>query len=334
MSVEESGQGALLAGLQDLADRSLALWSESEGGCAELVNLSENATYRIAVSGRTEAALRIHREGYHSLNAIRSEIAWMNAVRNETGISTPEAIPGKSGDLILQGRSPLLPRPRNMVLFRWIEGHEPGEEEDLLEPFEELGRTTARLHLHAMRWNPPAYFERMTWNTGDVFGSDPRWGHWRNGPGVDAAVRSLLRRAESAIVRRLSMYGTGPERYGLVHADLRLANLLIYEGDTRVIDFDDCGFSWHLYDLATSLSFIEDDSRKGELIAAWLKGYESVRYLGDAERSEIPTFILFRRMALLAWTGSHAETDLASEHAPAFARATCDLAEAYLGSCG
>ena len=334
MSAELSDHGALLAGLQDLADRSLACWAESEGGRAELINLSENATYRITVSGQPEAALRIHREGYHPLNAIRSEIAWMNAIRDETGISTPEAIAGKNGELILQGRSPLLERPRNMVLFHWIEGHEPGEEEELLEPFEELGRTTARLHLHAMGWNRPACFERMTWNSEDVFGPDPRWGHWRNAPGVDAGAGALLRRAEAAIVRRLSLYGTGSERYGLVHADLRLANLLIHEGDTRVIDFDDCGFSWHLYDLATSLSFIEGDSRKGDLIAAWLKGYEDVRQLGDAEKAEIPTFILLRRMALLAWIGSHAETELAREQAPALSRVTCDLADEYLSTFG
>ena len=325
---------ALLAGLQDLADRSLARWKATAGGSAELINLSENATYRVTASGRADVALRIHREDYHSVNAIGSEIAWMKALREEAGIVTPEPIPGRDGDLVLEGESPLLPRPRNMVLFRWIDGREPDESEDLVAPFEELGRTTARLHVHSIGWTLPPGFERLTWNAAAVFGSDPLWGDWRDAPGVDRAARDVLDRAEAAILRRLEAFGTGLDRYGLVHADLRLANLLIHEGNTRVIDFDDSGMSWHLYDLATALSFIEDHPQKPELIASWLEGYERVRHLGDVDRAEIPTFILLRRMALLAWIGSHADTDLAKEQAPSFAPVTCDLAEAYLAEIG
>ena len=45
---------------------------------------------------------------------------------------------------------------------------------------------------------------------------------------------------------------------------------------------------------------------------------------------EIDSFIMLRRMALLAWTGSHAGTDLARSQAPHFAVGTTRLAEAYL----
>ena len=334
MSGASLGHEALLAGLQDLADRSLARWDVTAGGTAELINLSENATYRVTAPGRPDVALRIHREDYHSVNAIGSEIAWMKALREDAAIVTPEPIPGRDGELVLEGESPMLPRPRNMVLFHWIEGREPDESEDLVAPFEELGRTTARLHRHSIGWTLPAGFERLTWNADAVFGPEPLWGDWRDAPKVDAAARSVLDRAEAAIIRRLRAFGTGPERYGLIHADLRLANLLIHEGNTRVIDFDDCGMGWHLYDLATALSFIEDHPRKPELIASWLRGYEGVRRLGDEDRAEIPTFILLRRMALVAWIGSHADTDLAKEQAPSFTPVTCDLAEAYLAELG
>ena len=42
---------------------------------------------------------------------------------------------------------------------------------------------------------------------------------------------------------------------GLIHADFSLANLLIHKGDLRVIDFDDCGLGWFLYDAVTSVFF-------------------------------------------------------------------------------
>jgi hypothetical protein len=42
----------------------------------------------------------------------------------------------------------------------------------------------------------------------------------------------------------MEKFGADHERFGLIHADLRLANLLVWQEKTRVIDFDDCGFGW------------------------------------------------------------------------------------------
>ncbi len=71
-----------------------------------------------------------------------------------------------------------------------------------------------------------------------------------------------------------------------------------------MIDFDDCGFGWFLYDLATSVSFIEHMPYLEELIASWVKGYSKIRLLSDEENEMIPTFILMRRLQLISWIGS------------------------------
>ena len=71
--------------------------------------------------------------------------------------------------------------------------------------------------------------------------------------GVGPAEAAVLARLDEALRHRLAAFGTGSDRYGLVHADTRLANLLVDDdGGVSVIDFDDCGFGWYLYDLATS----------------------------------------------------------------------------------
>ena len=44
----------------------------------------------------------------------------------------------------------------------------------------------------------------------------------------------------------------------------------------RVIDFDDCGLSWFMYDFATTVSFIEDHPDVPALTQAWVDGYRSV----------------------------------------------------------
>ena len=45
---------------------------------------------------------------------------------------------------------------------------------------------------------------------------------------------------------------------------------------------------------------------------------------------KMDSFIMMRRMALLAWAGTHAHTKQARDVAPHFAAGSASLAEAYL----
>ncbi len=133
---------------------------------------------------------------------------------------------------------------------------------------------------------------------------------------------------------RLDAFGKHPDRFNLIHADMRLANLLEDQSGTRLIDFDDCGWGWFLYDFAAAISFIEDDPRIPGLKAAWVRGYRSVRGMSAEEEAEVDTFVMLRRMALLAWIGSHIEAPEPQELAPGFAATTARLGRAYMESIG
>ena len=112
---------------------------------------------------------------------------------------------------------------------------------------------------------------------------------------------------------------------------MRLANLLVDGDEVKVIDFDDCGFSWHLYDAATAVSFFEHEPHVPELMAAWVDGLSHASSTLPAEdEAEIPTFVMLRRMLLVAWIGSHSETDLAQSMGVAYTETTCPLCEDYL----
>jgi len=136
------------------------------------------------------------------------------------------------------------------------------------------------------------------------------------------------------LATRLAAFGTGPERYGLVHADTRLANLLVDRGRVSVIDFDDSGFSWFLYDAGTSVSFFEHQPQVPELVDSWLTGYRRVLPLPAADEAEIWTFIMFRRLLLVAWIGSHQGAGIAQQLGAGYTRDSCDLAERYLSETG
>ena len=143
--------------------------------------------------------------------------------------------------------------------------------------------------------------------------------------------KKLLKQCGNLIQERLDRFGKSPDRFGLVHADLRLANLLIHQGNVRVIDFDDCGFGWFLYDIGAALSFMEEREDVSELVEAWVQGYLEVRPLLEEEITEIPTFIMLRRLTLLGWAASRGQTGgLASELGIPFSKGTCQLARKYI----
>lgn len=317
--------------LHDLANESLGLWDLPEGASARLINVSENATYLVEAPGGYRSILRMHRENYHTRNAIQCEHAWSEALGEEGGVRTPRIIPGRDGSTIQTASMEGLPGERHMAMFEFMDGDHPEEDaEHLVESFEELGEIAALTHNHSVSWQRPPNFERLVWDLDTVFGSDAYWGDWRDAPNVTKEIQSVLERLQSVVSRRLEAFGKGPERFGLIHADMRLANLIIRDGETRLIDFDDCGLGWFMYDFAAGISFIEDHPKVPEMKDAWVCGYRKQRTLAEEDEAEIDTFIMMRRLALLAWIGSHIEVDTAKELAPTFAPVTVELAEAYL----
>jgi Ser/Thr protein kinase RdoA (MazF antagonist) len=324
-----------LACLAELAAAALDNYGLGQAGMPVLINLSENATYRIddPASGK-RFALRVHRDGYHSRNAIASELAWLQALRADGVVITPVPVPGADGALIQVVGHPAMPRPRHIVLFGWESGVEPSEKDHLFDKFTLLGEVTARMHRHALVWPRPASFERLTWDFRTSLGDAPHWGSWRDGMGLDAAKTAVFQRTVDLIEKRLERFGKAAERFGLIHCDMRLANLLIDGEVVKVLDFDDSGFSWHLYDAATAVSFFEHEPHVPDLMAAWVEGYRRVRDLPAEDEAEIPTFVMLRRMILVAWIGSHSETDLARSMGVDYTASTVGLCERYLAGFG
>ena len=297
-----------------------------------LVNLSENATYAVQSSEGRRWALRIHRGGYHSRAAIASELAWLQDLRATQVVITPAPVPGRDGEIIQVVGHPRMTAPRHVVLSHWEDGTEPGIEADLSRPFEILGEATTRMHRHTRNWLRPTWFTRPVWNFATSLGHTPHWGRWRDGIGVDAEKAALFDRTATLIERRLATYGQGQDRFGLIHCDLRLANLLTHGDAVKVIDFDDCGFSWFMYDAATPVSFYEHERHVPDLIDAWKTGYRTVMDLPPADEAEIPTFIMLRRLLLVAWIGSHSETGLAKSTGLPYTDGTMALCDHYLST--
>jgi Ser/Thr protein kinase RdoA (MazF antagonist) len=307
-----------------LVQQAVSLYDLPRNVTVALICLSENETWKVEAPSGTKWALRLQRPGYHSKDSLASEIAWLLALRKDGVATTPVPVAGLDGEWIqVVGR-------RNLVLFAWENGRQPEIDMDLRQCFRTLGSVTAQLHTHSRTWQRPVGFERFTWDFEATLGEAPRWGHWRDGLGMNATRLDLFGQTAALVRERLAHYGRGPGRFGLAHCDLRLSNLLLHQRALKVIDFDDCGFGWYMYDAAASLSFYEHLPQVSCLIQHWLDGYRTVSAIGKADEEEIPTFLMLRRLLLVAWVGSHSETGLAQSMGVSYTVQTDALCSAYL----
>lgn len=322
----------MITSLDTVVETALAAYDFSSDATVTLVNVSENTTYRVddPQTGRS-AAVRVHRPNYHSRAEIESELYWMDALRESGVVRPPVAIAARDGSRVQTVSVENGGQPRHVDVFEWLPGSAPSSEGDLVPGFRVLGSLAAKMHIHGSSWQPPASFQRYTCDYDAALGSRAMWGRWQDGLGMGAAEKDILSRTDFEIKRRLAEYGQGPDRFGLAHNDLRLANLLYDGDDLYVIDFDDCGFAWCMYDFASAVSFIEDDRRVPDWMAAWLDGYARQRPLSKEVADILPTLVMFRRMLLLGWVGSHYDyAEEARELGVGYTISACRIAEEYL----
>ena len=328
-------QTAGRARMESIAELALNRWNLPARASARLVNRAENSTFFVEEAGRKRAALRLYRRGHRTEQEIRSELDWSDALIESGAVAAPKAIPGSDGNRLQFVEDPRETVRRAFAMFEFVDGGHPDKGLKLLPLFEWLGETAARLHLHSAAWKRPDGFSRPTWDLDAAFGPAPAWGRWTDAPNLTADAASILSRLQSVLERRLRAFGTDRNRFGLIHADMRLANVILADGVPTLIDFDDCCFGWHMYDFAAAVSFIEDSPQIPEMKSAWTEGYRRSRPLGTDDERELDSFIMFRRLALLAWVGSRrGDATEASALADRFAQGTAELAEGYLSRFG
>lgn len=323
-------QGAML--FDDVARRALGRYG-FEGDEAKLLTFSENYTYlvRNPVTGSKDAVLRISRPGYHTLKELEGEMAWLRQINDYTPLVVANPLPARDGSYIQSVTGPD-GASYQCVVCEFLSGEAPseGDPKGMVSQFCQLGETTAYLHRQTEIWNGTRRLKRISWTYDTIIGEHAAWGPWQAFEGLAPQDTTQLERCCTTIQRRLERYGMSERTFGLIHADLRLANLLVENDQVKVIDFDDCGFGWHLHDLAGALSFIETSPLACDLVNSWLDGYRKVLPFTDTDFEEIDTFIMQRRLQLTAWLASHKGSDPVKELSVGWVDGTMELAERYL----
>jgi Ser/Thr protein kinase RdoA (MazF antagonist) len=312
------GRRAQIERLRRLGRAALAGYGLED---AQLILLrhEHNTTFRVDGAGGPYV-LRINRPGVHTPATIASEMAWLQAVRRDTGLGVPEPVAARDGSLVCLAGASGVPGPRVCVLLRRLEGRFVDEG---LTPrhLRAVAGLQIALQDHAAAWTPPPEFVRPRVDTltavakadSIAAGVAPPW-HGDH-PSREDADRSLqlvqelfavgdaaiLAAAFDVVWTTTRALAADPAAAGLIHGDLHQANYLFDGWDVRAIDFDDCGWGLRLYDLAVTLSELPARPDEPALRAALLEEHAARGRLPDGAERHLAALVILRGAQLLVW---------------------------------
>ena len=305
----------------------LPLYGLHENSRCTLLSFSENAVYRVEGPGGVVHVLRLHRPHYREIAEIQAEITFIDRLIEDRVLQTPPVLPAVDGKkLVIIGSGE---REQHAVLFRYFEGHMP-QADGLDRDFFRLGIISARLHDYTYANAALNSLERPQWTVATTIGEQAMWGCWKHNHAMSAEQHQVLEAADQMVRRRLAAYGRPDNRWGLLHGDMRLANILSNREDMCLIDFDDCGFSWHMYELACACTFNEYAPDIESLCSNWVQGYHSQRALDDADVAMIPTMLMLRRLLMVGWFATHRHSTEAQALEDGFVETSVVMAKDYL----
>ena len=235
--------------------------------------------------------LRVHRPRRHgrhvdSVAAIQLELDWLTALRAETDLAVPEPQSALDGRLVDHGvvrrcRRAALLFPAAVDARPAVRGiaRDRSTYDDSAAPW--LSSTTT------LTGGRRPTGSSAPGGTGRRSSATP----WSTAASTAAAVWDLLpvdlRRMFDEVATRvgtcMAQLGTDRETFGLIHADLHLDNTLFAAGEARLIDFDDCGFGFRMYDVAVALWELRHRGDYAAFRDALVDGYTEHRELADEQ---------------------------------------------------
>jgi Ser/Thr protein kinase RdoA (MazF antagonist) len=252
------------------------------------------------------ATLRFYPSTYGGIDNVRHEISWLGALAQQTELIIPEPIAARDGSTI-QVLPDKLHNTDCCVLLNWVPGKHYYQELTSSHLFQ-VGRFTGQLHNQSEHYVQQVEFpknryacypELEAWIAKEY--RRPEW--FSDGDG------QILAAAATRLHEMLDNIGRNQVQYGLIHGDLHVSNILIHSGEVGVIDFSDCGWGHHMFEIASILMYfkypligkVAGDAPYNELFSGLMEGYTGVRNLPDNWEQTLDDFILMRIFVTLDW---------------------------------
>ena len=183
-----------------------------------------------------------------------------------------------------------------MMMFSWREGAHRAFDQVTTADMAAMGEATARFHRAAARW--PLRPSRPVYDVACYGGPDTFY-HRQE---FHALVAEQDRQPFLDVRHRLQAYAASPRASELrpIHFDLHLGNFL-FDGDAAVmIDFDECGYGYPLFDLGHILFALQGRPDHADLADALVERYEATVGV-SIERADLRLFQCVQAVAIVRY---------------------------------
>lgn len=268
----------------------------------KFISHGENATFRV-ICKNEQFLLRLHRNGYHTHEAIREELDWLAALTNKSEVPVQEPVLSKSGNWVELQTSSVGPS-RNCTLLKWKAGQikYKGLNNSSMKKIGQLigtlhSASATRKSVHRNYWDVDGLLgdEAPFWNISNLKRSYPKFA-------------GVIEHSQKLITDKIVSYKESTKRtMSVIHADLHFGNMLWNGSEVGPIDFDDCGFGFKMYDLGVTIFATTKRFKKAEekpalqFVENILSGYEHEISLTQKDFEILPYFVFARRLSILAW---------------------------------
>ena len=261
-----------------------------------LITNDFNGIFRIDTTDRRKFVLRVTLpEGGHDRQAVQAEMAWLEALGRETGLSVPSPLTTRSGDLLVEVEAQGVPEPRLCAIFNWMPGVNLAKRLSPENLFH-LGALMARLHQHALnfhlpgKWKIPYYDRVFPYPEPILLFEEPYQALF------PPMRRSVFQQAIESIEQAIDRLRLEPMR--IIHNDLHQWNVRVYRKLLSPIDFEDLVWGWPVQDIATCLYYFMKDEHFLTYRQAFQEGYATVNPWPEHYPGEVDRFIAARGLLL------------------------------------
>ncbi len=279
---------------QVLADYPLAVVHH------EHVRTSENVVVKLQSEDGRFYALRIRRiRGSCQQEQLMSELVFLHDLHEHTGTEIPTPVATRSGRLFC--RITVDGDTYMCTVFTWVAGVHVGANDVTLLHMASMARAVALLHRFSFEYRPPEGFVRPVYDEEWFFGANS-WSTDRDFTGrLTPADTAYLLTFNKTLHAHMRNYPKNADSFGLIHYDLHVGNFLFHKTSATMIDFDECGFGYYLFDLAHILFEFIDHPEFEAFRKAAIEQYTAIGTAKCRPDRDIELFLGLQGVAYVNW---------------------------------
>ena len=291
--------------LRPIAQQLLAGEYGIESAQLKQITEASNTIFRVSPDEANDCVLRMTApKSCHGADEIRSEVAWLLALDQDTDLGIPSPIARLDGDHVTEVRVPGCDEAICCSLSCWVPG---AMLDDRLteENVRRLGVLMARLHQHADSFLPPAGFRIRTYDsvfpyaTEDFSEIEPVV-LFKDGPEapLTAEQRAIYSDAAQIIAEAVAQLMQKKAPLRVIHNDLHVWNVKVDGDRLYALDFEDMMWGHPIQDIATTMYYFRWRDTYETMLEAFRSGYESVSIWPEDHDGQLETLMMGRLLLL------------------------------------